>query len=166
MTDSQILYVYQRRALDTAQPRAFDHAYLIPGIVGEVGELFGHRAKAFWHGSHPDRLKEELANEYGDICWMTAVLLSTYQIHEVDLSHSFQDKDPWLGLLDGADNLYGLYTYDDTYVSSAARNLWAYLETHCLEITGLGFGEVLQMNLDKLRSRAERGVLRGSGDHR
>lgn len=168
MSNSQTLYAYQRRALDTAQPKAFEHEYLIPGIVGEIGELFGHRAKAHWHGSHPNRLKLELVNEYGDICWQTAVLLSTYQIHEVDLTYGevYQDKDPWLGLLDAAENLYGLWTYDESMIPRSASNLWAYLETHCDEIVGESFGDVLQMNLEKLSDRAARGVLRGSGDHR
>jgi len=54
------LHEYTVQAEATAQPAAHDRAYLIPMIVGEVGELFGQRAKAVWHGWAPERLQAEL----------------------------------------------------------------------------------------------------------
>lgn len=165
MSMSTVLQPYQRQALITAQPPAFYPNYLIPGIVGEVGEMFGQRAKAFWHGWPSAKLQAETVNEYGDICWMTAVFLSTYHISTVELEEP-HPYDPWVGLLTEAQNLYALYAFNETYISNAAKRLWSFLEINCNAITDTDFDIVLATNLTKLASRAERGVLRGSGDHR
>ena len=170
---------YQSTALLTAQEEAFDHAYLIPGIVGETGELFGHRAKGHWHGWDEDRLRTAKVGEYGDIAWMTAILLHTQGVAELRKGgHHLREvppitvwgtlPDPWHLLLQKANNLYHLYSQQPThcYIQGEAIQLWLLLERHCETITGASWTEVLQYNLDKLASRAERGVLRGAGDLR
>ena len=37
---------YQKRAVATALPTALNYDYLIPGLVAEVGEVFGKVAKS------------------------------------------------------------------------------------------------------------------------
>lgn len=175
---------YTQEAASTAQSAAYDRAYLIPMIVGEVGELFGQRAKAVWHGWDKERLTDELVLEYGDICWGTAILmlLEGTDHSKVDftkvtaLPHrggvntlwAGNQPDPWQQLLARSTDLYLYYTQEEThsYLRGAAQQLWLALQTHCQVITGHPFDDVLTANLAKLASRAARGTLVGRGDHR
>lgn len=166
---------YQPEALKTASPAALRLDYLIPGIVGEVGELFGQRAKALWHEWPESQLHEELALEYGDIAWMNAVLLSTLHVDEVphDFYHPHArwwggPASPWLALLQHAHLLFQWFSEEQTksYIQDSACELWVALEREALHITGYNFDTILEMNLSKLSSREERGVLKGVGDHR
>lgn len=167
---------YQARAAATAQPAAYDHAYLIPMIVGEVGELFGQRAKAVWHGWDADRLQLELVSEYGDVCWGTAILLQMEGAHNLQgsklrlpgLTVWGNMPDPWEQLQARAGWLYRFHTQPEThqFIVGEAKQLWMLLERNCRAVTGLPFDQVLEANLAKLASRAERGTLVGQGDHR
>lgn len=172
---------YQDLALKTAEPRAFQIDYLVPGIVGEIGELFGQKAKSFWHGWTPERLQEELVSEYGDICWMTATLLYTRGVDQ--LNPSFPDTTtgvlrwgtvtPELSLLSLSHQLYTVasvrddaVTASDQWLEEVAERLWRQLRASATAVTGVQFQDILRANLQKLADRAARGVLRGSGDHR
>lgn len=172
------LMEYQAAAAATAMPKAFEDAYLIPMIVGEIGELFGQRAKSHWHGWDADKLKLELMSEFGDVCWGTAILLSTRGVHhlKVERDEMFEHArtrwgnriDPWQVLLTRSFHLSQWYSEQETtqYIAGEAMYLWRDLYHTCQAITGASFDEVLQMNLDKLASRAARGTLIGAGDHR
>lgn len=174
---SPSLREYQQQALATADPAGRELSYLIPGIVGEVGEMFGHRAKALWHEKSPEALQSELRLEMGDVAWMVAVLLFTQRITHVD-TLLFRPQpswwnlhlrpDPWSALLRHASTLYqwSLDPQTHQYIGSAASQLWADMDTFAQEITGVPLEDVLRANIEKLRSRASRGVLQGSGDHR
>ena len=158
---------YQPLALATAQPEALSLDYLVPGIAGETGELLGHMAKAHWHGTPAEQLQANLVKEYGDICWMAAVLLSKYGISFIALpSYLTQDQHPHVAVLDRAATLYREYAWGDTDLQFEAHMLWKTLHCNAEAITGHPLSHVLQVNLDKLASRAERGVLKGSGDDR
>lgn len=164
---SAVLGNYQSAAAVTAQEEAFDTDYLVPGIVGEVGELFGQKAKAKWHGWDADVLQAELVSEYGDVAWMTAILLGMYGVDTVE---PFSTRDN-VGLehliLMRSTALHLYYTLGlEEHLPEAAARLWAALEHGCQEITGASFQEVLDNNVDKLAGRVARGTLRGSGDHR
>jgi hypothetical protein len=171
MTTTNALATYQPAALSTAQPRAFHHDYLIPGIAGEVGELYSHVAKAYWH----EKDRSDLINgEYGDIAWMTALLLHTYGVDRLPV--------PAVNISDGARAMYRIHCLSNElllhftevedprisgrFISNAAQRLWFLLEQSCEAVTGVPFDGVLAMNLAKLQSRAERGVLQGDGDKR
>jgi hypothetical protein len=167
---------YQARAAATAQPAAYDRAYLIPMIVGEVGELFGQRAKAVWHGWEPSRLQEELVSEYGDVCWGVAILLQMEgaanlqgsRLRQPVLTSWGNEPDPWQQLQARAGWLYRFHTQKEThqFICGEAKQLWLLLEANCQAITGVPFDAVLGANLAKLASRAARGTLVGQGDHR
>jgi len=169
---------YTAQASSLLMPIANDRAYLIPMIVGETGELFGQRAKAVWHQWTPERLQLELVSEYGDIAWGTAILM---QLEGSNLTRFAADhpmtgtrdpltgvRNPWQTLLNRANDLHYWYTEREThgYIRGTAEAMWVALEVHCQAITGVSFEEVLNKNLAKLHSRAERGTLIGSGDHR
>lgn len=169
---------YQAAAASTAMAKAYHDAYLIPMIVGEIGELFGQKAKAHWHGWEADKLKLELMSEYGDVAWGTAILLSTRGVHHLEykkdemfehaLTRWGNKLDAWQILLQRSQHLHQWYTERETeqYIRGEATQLWLTLHQFCQAITGATFDEVLRMNLDKLASRAARGTLIGAGDHR
>lgn len=166
---------YQELAAATAQPRAYDLEYLIPMIAGETGELFGQRAKGFWHGWPTTKLQDELVREYGDIAWGTAILLKVEGITQVPTYQPVAPASMWgkppapmLALITRAANLVAFYEEPQLrhLIPSEAERLWAQLAYHCSTVTGAHFDIVLQTNLAKLASRAKRGVLQGQGDHR
>lgn len=168
---------YQVAAATTAQPRAYDLAYLVPMIVGETGELFGQRAKSVWHGWSEEELTAELVSEFGDICWGTAMLLDMHSISTISGNVLLPGRslwgaelDPWHTLLQKATGLHLMYISEETesarFLGSAAQQLWLTLQTTCQRITGKDFDTVLQANLAKLAGRVARGTLVGSGDHR
>lgn len=168
------LHEYQLAATRTAEERAYHWRYLVPGIVGEVGELFGQRAKAHWHGWDDTRLRRELVSEYGDIAWLTAILLTTVEVYDepqgyAEPIHPFRDvPDPWQQLLNRAHAVHLLAGdwHTRRMVKGDAVLLWAQLRHYSHTITGADFDHVLQANLRKLADRAQRNVLQGSGDHR
>lgn len=168
------LRTYQYKAMTTAEPRAYDHAYLVPGIVGEVGELFGQQAKAYWHGWSTADLQVQLVKEYGDIAWMTAVLLYTEGVEQLEVPANFspgwggQKPEPMALLHSSAAQVHSAYLNRPHYdwMQEAAQRLWIVLATQCLTITGAPFDWALGVNLEKLASRAARGVLQGAGDDR
>lgn len=166
---------YQARAAATAQPAAYDYAYLVPMIVGETGELFGQRAKAVWHGWSAAELRDELVSEFGDICWGTAILLEMEGVRSISgnillpgRSLWGSELDPWQTLLQKASNLHLMYVAGENrrYLQGQAQQMWQTLEKTCGAITGATFEQVLDANIAKLASRAARGTLVGSGDHR
>ena len=162
---------YQAQALTTCLPSARSREYLIPGIVAEVGELYGKRAKSVRDDWAEDRLQHELAFEYGDVAWMTAILLDVEGVHTIWAQHhpramSFTGGrvDPFQALLSRVVILANADFHD--YVLTEAQGLWKDLEQHCQTVTGWSFEDVLKANLDKLASRQQRGVLTGAGDNR
>lgn len=166
---------YQARAAATAQQAAYNLDYLVPMIVGEVGELHGQKAKSVWHGWTADKLQMELVSEYGDVCWGTAILLEMYGIRATTGSLLGQPKTVWGDPLDAwhilqnrATGLHLFYIQPNTrrYLPSEAEQLWMVLEEHCETITGVPFQEVLDTNVAKLAGRVARGTLVGQGDHR
>lgn len=164
---------YQELATATAEPRAYDLAYLIPGIVSEVGELLGQQAKAHWHGWETEKLQDALVLEYGDIAWLTAVLLKVHDTDNVPRTVTRSPYTPQQQLISVAHSLHLAWTWDVTdevdrvaWIRGEARQMWRRLEHYCLQVTGSSFDTVLRANLDKLASRAQRNVLRGSGDYR
>jgi NTP pyrophosphatase (non-canonical NTP hydrolase) len=74
---------YQSAALSTAMEKAFSLDYLVPMIIGELGELSGQKAKAHWHGWPAEKLEVELVSEYGDVCWGTAILLHMAEVSDL-----------------------------------------------------------------------------------
>lgn len=159
---------YQKLALQTAMPEAFLPSYLVPSIVGEVGELFGKRGKAVRDHWEPERLDRELAAEYGDVLWMTAILLHVEGVDDATPRLGTREhRDPWYGLLDLSQWLYEEHMQEvHPSLRRPAIKLWQALAGNCQAITGHSLDAVMQINIDKLLSRQARGVLTGSGDNR
>jgi hypothetical protein len=158
---------YQPLAVSTAVPSALSRDYLVPMIVGEVGELFGKVAKARRDEWSTERLQADLVKEYGDIAWGTAVLLHTDGVSTA--------PDSWVAdfpefslqtLLSQAGVLFDIHLKMPRYTRNEALYLWYLLEANCELVTMHSWHTVLQANVDKLASRAERGTIQGSGDNR
>jgi hypothetical protein len=176
--------MYQSGAVRTAiYPGTM--VYPILGLCGEVGELIAAINKDRYSGEASDNL-DDVKKEIGDVLWYVAniaedmstlfsevmgqknfgVCLETWNIDDALIELPIQ-----AGVV--AENIKKAIRDDDGAVSHArGRNILASL---CLIVTWLerlcsGFGATLeecaQLNLDKLRSRAERGVIKGDGDGR
>ena len=79
---------YQKRAMSTCMDSCDNEAYMLLGLVGEVGELFSKLAKAirkenavFLHNSLAARFSEQeihdLKSEVGDCAWFIAGICHT-----------------------------------------------------------------------------------------
>lgn len=173
------LKTYTDLARRTALPTAYDYQYLAPGLVSEVGELYGVEAK-----THRDDLPlathhHKMVGEWGDVAWVTALLVhhtgtlldaegTPYRTPGRPAGQVPADAYPLPYMLAYAtkiDRIAG----DETKlldIYNCAYALWYLLEDYAEVMTGQPFVVVLQNNLDKLLSRQSRGVLGGSGDNR
>jgi hypothetical protein len=150
-TDSTAIYP----EAGTASP--MEMAYIALGLLGELGELADHQPSS-----------PEFAAELGDVLWYLA---RGWRVLGVELD-GLRNQD---GDYDGPFKIANLSKKlirdgDQEYLKEKLRE--AYLDTYLAmvgEIESAGFDDlrsVLQANVDKLESRKERGVLKGSGDHR
>lgn len=166
---------YTPLALSTALPTAFSKEYLLPAIYGEVGEVIEKYGKAHRDGKTREWLDYELAKELGDVCWATAILLHMAEVTEEEIpdlgSHLIEmaqvsELSSLSGEMFRNNWKLGDPTYLHPYLVQDAKHLWAELRNAALLLTRRSFSEVLQMNVDKLASRQQRGVIGGSGDDR
>ena len=189
----ELLKDYIPAAKSTAQPAAYDYAYLVPALLGEYGEVYGQLAKAHWHEWPEDKLKMEMVAEYGDMCWMVAILIDkrsclSERAHVMVPPVGFAPHvamgvvgrriSTFLNALEAETRMtqVAIQEPDDTaYLVVDAQQdetdyqlmqLWNALANYAEQCTGSSFQEVLDYNKEKLASRAARGVLRGAGDHR
>lgn len=167
------LHDYQLKARSTAAPVGLTYEYLAYGLLGEVGELAGRIAKGLWkEDTGTPEYYKDLALEYGDVAWMTAILLYKQGITgrdawgAPDFSGEREGVHPIGRIAFEAGYMFRMFTGGQFSRYIDARHLWDLLETHCHDVTRYEWEQVLQMNLDKLASRANRGVLVGDGDHR
>lgn len=84
------LNVYQDKAMSTCMDSCYNHAYMLTGLVGEVGELFGKIAKGIrkektstWNNNFDlgDFSSDELSDiksELGDCAWFIAGIAKTF----------------------------------------------------------------------------------------
>ena len=159
---------YLKEAEKTADYVNNDYPFI--SYYEEVGELIGKLSKGWLRGDYvivkekpTDEsvkyiLAAEILKELGDICWMQALTVKecflsrpdfvSFNSCKVIVSHS-QCIDAVLSLIN-------------------CRSLNYVFET--IEIIANYFGssldEVLTMNIEKLKSRKERGVIKANGDNR
>lgn len=171
---------YQSRAWDTAiyPNKGNNLAYPTLGLVGETGEF----ARKCIEGASDS----EIILELGDMPWYMAAVATEAGIklssvasivletgHPLDrrtcleafitgngelserVKKIIRDKD---GRIDKSDATYIRYALSTTYR--------AFLSECAILELGVTPKQILEGNLDKLRSRAERGVLHGEGDRR
>lgn len=140
---------YQEKAFKTCTPACYTDKYLNLGYVSEVGELAGKLAKWVRGDVVSDA---DIMQEIGDCAWMAAVY---ERLHGSALSNEmsypctiYDEEHGILELLDA--------THDDAF----------YAVKRFCEWLGFDFDECLKMNIEKLASRQQRGVINGNGDDR
>lgn len=138
---------YQEHAMKTCLPSAFNKRYAYYGFLSEMHELrakeYGLKAKEI-RGDSEEKLaeiKEQIKDEIGDCFWFIALACELFEHKLVEFfDNKIQVSNEWTN---GFDEIIKI--------------------CKDLKITPL---KCLQRNIDKLASRAERGVLKGSGDNR
>lgn len=163
---------YQQRAVATALPTALNYDYLIPGLVAEVGEVFGKVAKSVRDEWSRERLQDELKAELGDCVWFWVLLCEKMQMlppkpyaPQEDLTAQEVISD----LLETTSRLQDL-TEQEGFIDSYAWRYWIRLYPDYIArvamVYEIDMQEILEYNIEKLESRKARGTLKGSGDVR
>ena len=155
------------------------------GLCGEVGELIDVISIEHEHCNNGAEL-HNIKKEIGDCCWYCANMAEDMdtRLSEVMDRENFQEyTGPWdvdqvisqLAICTGivAENVKkairdndGVVSYDrGKNILTALRFLVIWLGRLCSNYDTT-LEECAQLNLDKLRSRAERGVIKGDGDAR
>ena len=154
-------------------------SYSALGLIGELGELI----EAVGSG---EAERENTMKEIGDNFWYLADIASKYMIvEEIEVGDSILYSRKYTSSVDLTDILTeacrlgnickkvirdneGYPTYlQRVKVATVLLYVLAGLQVYCYQNFGEnGFTDVLQLNLDKLFSRQERGVLKGDGDNR
>lgn len=166
---------------ETAQyPEETADQYLAAGLFAEIGEVVGVYAKSILKGT--ERSPETLtryAEEIGDVLWYVAQLaqrrgLAAYAWEQALVAYSYNKpgviagrarprwSSLWADIADLADTAPSpMVDPDGEGVAGVMFNVAALCDT-----LGFDLGEVCRDNLAKLADRAERGVIKGDGDHR
>lgn len=142
---------YTPAALATCEARSYDLEYLLPGLIGEVGELFGEVAREHRLGTGRT---DQVIDEYGDIAWMTAVLLDHLKVDDIRQLGNLryvQGREAALELI--LARAAAVYRSGSDVLPGRAAALWATLADHAEAVTGVSFDEVLSANLEKLADR-------------
>lgn len=147
---------YQENAMRTCLPSARNWDYAIHNYKAELFELLAKIesfiAKQIRDGAEFDKAKylEKIKDELGDCYWQLALLCE-------------------LGGRQFAQCYYDCGLECESFISFVdepnAMNEFARLD-NIVRQSGFDINDILQRNIDKLASRAERGVLKGSGDNR
>lgn len=184
---------YLTGALTTA---TFDARWAIKypqlGIIGEAGEVADKVKKVIRDHSAlmdidphewTEEIKRGIALELGDVCWYTAIIANTEEldINQIEAEtqtfnsnnhQSINIVDCTLLLARSVNRLsylFGITSHTEEFKYSM---LWNAIEVFSIAqaiAVKLGYNtlqDVWQMNLDKLKSRQQRGKIAGSGDNR
>lgn len=160
---------YQERAARTAvYPHENWREYLAHGLIGEAGELSSAFAK-FYRGDYgTDVLREKLRGECGDLLWFLAQIATESHTPFCD-PHAHKPYDSLSKLVTSiADEARACADAVLDGNPAIQRHMQALIVW--LRLLGVRYNlplsEVMEANIAKLADRAERGVLRGEGDHR
>lgn len=171
---------YQRAAMRTCKESSMNMYYMVHGLMEEIGEVSGKfsKCKRDHNGILSDETKRNIAKEIGDVMWMVAGIakvagqklsdIITVPLGMYNITHTVGDteeeKNLWI-----IDLVYYAQGFarkavlcdDEINADALVSTLSRYANT-----IGYTLGEVLQMNVDKLADRYNRGVINGSGDNR
>lgn len=141
---------YQQHAMKTCLPSAKNTDYCDWGYRAEQAEMkakiYGFHAKQIRDGADFDKQKhiDRISDEIGDVFWFIALMC---ELSTVSFSTCFYNAK-----YNHADGRYERICISD-------------LLEICKDFK-IDPVKCLQRNIDKLASRAERGVIKGSGDNR
>ena len=156
---------YQEQALTTALPSALTMDYLAPGLIAELGEVFGKQAKAVRDGWDEERLNREVIPELGDCMWFLALIAHLAGTQVNGVSENRLILDDLAAAMDSATQILVWRDHDGFNIQTHLEILLNCITSNAI-CNGSTLEAVAQANLDKLASRQARGVLGGSGDAR
>ena len=172
MGDPVNIEEYQQRAVATALPTALNYDYLIPGLVAEVGEVFGKVAKSVRDEWSRERLQDELKAELGDCVWFSVLICHVADVEPAPLKRVVEDltsQEVLTDLLEVTNKLQEISSRRE-FESHNAWYFWTELYTQYIArvamVYEIDMQEILEYNIEKLESRKARGTLKGSGDSR
>jgi len=171
---------YQEMASETAnypyRNTDFGICYTALGLSGEIGELI--EIIEFF-----DYEKEDVVKEIGDVFWYISQLsvelglnlseikkiINPISVNQIDLKTINQNLK-YLGFVSGkiCDKTKKLIrdgSIDKIYIKNKIAEVLVGLLNCCL-LLDIDWREACQKNIDKLKSRLERGVLHGDGGNR
>ena len=152
---------YQEHAMKTCLPSAKNWEYATHNYRAELFELLAKiesfYAKHIRDGDDFDKSKylDKIADEIGDCCWQLALIC---ELRNEQFEWHYKNKVDW--------GLYAMLSHID--FKSCIYDVWRELGRieGAVKMFDFDINEILQRNVDKLASRAERGVLKGNGDER
>lgn len=180
---------YQEKALGTALPGALSLNYLAPGIAGETGEL---HEKLYYFNAGMDVSIDDVAHEVADHLWFVALITHMLEIDpdslipgdlqlanaaaiftSVQYTTAILASDLSIHVGNVASAIAKAVRDDDGELSEKRlKQVSESLTLVLMDLLMLGahldktLEDLMEMNLDKLYGRKERGVLGGDGDKR
>ena len=156
---------YQQLAMRTCLPTSMNSGYATQNFLAEYFELLAKiksmYAKEIRDGVDFDKTKHinKIKDELGDCYWQLALCC---QLKGLKFAEEFNAE----AIYPSTDCRIDLKRVKDFEI---CRN-WIYQQFGCIKyiLNELNFDilDILQRNIDKLASRQERGVIKGSGDNR
>jgi hypothetical protein len=152
---------YQQHAMKTCLPSARNWDYAIYNYRAELFELLAKvesfHAKQIRDGYDFDETKylDKIKDEIGDCYWQLALIC---ELRNERFKSNYEGKVEW--------SSYNRVMNMD--FESCISDVWFEFGriVFIVRMFGFNINDILQRNIDKLASRAERGVLKGSGDNR
>ena len=152
---------YQKHAMKTCLPSAKNWDYATHNYRAELFELLAKvesfYAKQIRDGDDFDKVKylDKIKDEIGDCCWQLALIC---ELRNEQFKCNYEYKR-YHKLYDLVVSMDFESCIDDVWYEFGRINL-------IIRMFRFDINEILQRNINKLASRAERGVLKGSGDER
>ena len=157
---------YQKEAIKFRLESANNENYLTLGLIAEVGEAAGKLAKRIRDGVFDEKA---FVKELGDILWFVANLADFYDEEYAEsyskvlakakcFDYRLKPEEDWKLPLQLVSICFNVYEYSPLDIVYSIGELAAKF--------GYTLEQVAEMNLAKLRSRANRGVIQGNGDER
>jgi NTP pyrophosphatase (non-canonical NTP hydrolase) len=152
---------YQKHAMKTCLPSARNWDYATHNYRAELFELLAKiesfHAKQIRDGDDFDETKylDKIKDEIGDCYWQLALIC---ELRNERFKSNYEGKVEWSSY-NRVMNMDFESCISDVWIEFARIDF-------IVEMFDFDINEILQRNIDKLASRAERGVIKGNGDER
>lgn len=149
--------------------------YPILGLVGEVGELIeSYLRKPIGVDPTGDEKFKTLVKEMGDVCWYVSAIADELGLKDLspqeDLDFQTQLTLSPANIAERTKKVFrdknGVFSDEDKeYIKQSLELVLGAIEEMGNDV-GVHMDDILGVNIAKLASRKERGVIKGSGDER
>ena len=141
MTETEYIHLALRTWTAPLRGTEEGRTYLVLGLLSELGEVADVLKKAIRNGTPPEEVRRRIVDEIGDVLWYASVLASEVRSRAWPPSPTFVHA--------------AIVNFDLAHITN-----WAF------DLYGITAAECRAANIAKLTSRAERGVIQGSGGDR